>query len=130
MESLDGKIEPGGIPGGAVLETGSGRLAVRLELRPVGRDWLLLITGGRAHLGAAAVAGPLAEPVHVARGTHKEGPLAAACAGILAGLTGAGCAVVAGIHQDRATPAEIEALVANARRGTEALACWAVSEVG
>ena len=107
MESNGLRITPADAPGGAVLNIGTGRRAVRLELRPVGRDWLLLITGGRAHLGAAAVTEPGTEARFVVRGRHKEGPLAAECAQILAEATGTGCAAVAGIHQDRATAEEI-----------------------
>ncbi len=125
MESNGLRITPADAPGGAVLNIGTGRRAVRLELRPVGRDWLLLITGGRAHLGAAAVTEPGTEARFVVRGRHKEGPLAAECAQILAEATGTGCAAVAGIHQDRATAEEIAALTANAKQGTEMLAAWA-----
>ncbi len=125
MEPSGHRIMPADVPGGAVLNVGEGRLAVRLELRPVGRDWLLLVTGGRAHLGAAAVAEPNTEARFVARGRHKEGPLAAQCARILAEATGTGCVVTAGIHQDRATPAEIKALTAHARQGARVLAAWA-----
>lgn len=104
---------------------GRGRTAVRLELRPVGRDWLLLITGGEPHVGAVALAGPGGDPAQAVRGTHREGPLAAACAAIISAETGAGCAAVAGIHQDEATGEEISAIVDNAERGARILAAWA-----
>jgi len=112
-------------PGGVEVVIGRDRTSVRLELRPVGNDWLLLITGGREHVGAAAVAGPEGGTGPAVRGTHREGPLATECAGIVAAATGRGCAAVAGIHQDEATSEEIAAIVANAVEGARILAAWA-----
>ena len=104
-------------PPGKILmavEEGSGRLAVRLELLAQGRDYLLLITGGLAHIGAVAVSnGGRAELVVVPG--HKEGPLAAECAEAVALASEHTCTALAGIHQDGATKPEIGAIVANVR---------------
>lgn len=114
-------ISPGGSGRGAdqgfqVVDQGSGRAAVRLELRPQGRDWLLLVTGGQAHVGAVAVAAPAPAETRVAvLPPHREGPLARECAEAVARAAGTTCAAVAGIHQDDATAAEIAAIVANVR---------------
>ncbi len=124
MKSCESLPRPGESPGSAVLTVGEGRLLVHLELRPVGPDWLLLITGGRAHVGAVAVQGPGCPPARAERASHREGPLAEECAGIIARGSASGCAVVAGIHQDQATAREIQGIVANARRGAELLAAW------
>lgn len=100
-------------------DRGAGRTAVRLELRPCGRDALLIIGGGRAHAGAVALShhgglsgdgpgtGLLLTP------GHKEGPLARTAAERLAAAAGCVCVVVAGIHQDDATPGEIASIMAN-----------------
>lgn len=98
-----------------MVEAGFGRTAVRLELVKQGRDLLLMVTGGEAHVGAVAVchdqgAGMMAVP------GHKEGPLAAECAEAVALAAGCTCAVVAGIHQDEATGEEIGEIVANVRK--------------
>ncbi len=117
-------------PGTALadLTVGEGRTAVRLTLLAQGRDLVLLVTGGEAHAGAVAVR----VPAHGARfgafaglctvPGHREGPLAEEGAALIAAAAGRGCVVVAGIHQDGATPAEIAAIVANARTGFVALA--------
>jgi hypothetical protein len=48
---------------------------------------------------------------------HREGPLAREGAARLYAATGRTCVAVAGIHQDGATPEEIEAIVRNSREG-------------
>lgn len=113
---------------------GEGRVQVRLDLRAQGRDWLLVIAGGQAHVGAVAVAaapggeGPAAEVL--ALPGHKEGPLAQECALLLARAGGRACAVVAGIHQERATPQEIFEILANVRLGAARLAAVIAGEGG
>lgn len=123
---MDGDRLTGPLPWAC--ERGEGRLAVRLELRPQGRDLLLLIGGGAVHAGAVAVASPAGgtagEPcdeLAVVPG-HKEGPLAREGARRLAAASGRTCVAVAGIHQDHATPGEIAAIVAHARDALHALA--------
>ena len=105
---------------------GRGRTEVRLDLSPVGRDLLLLVTGGEAHVGAAAVAGigPGGDSeIHAAiLPPHKEGPLARECAALLSEAAGCTVCVVAGIHQDGATRGEIAAIVANVREAADRLA--------
>jgi len=104
---------------------GRGRTAVRLELVAQGRDLLVLITGGAAHVGAAAVARPEADggPAgSLVLPPHKEGPLAERCAALLAEAAGCACVAVAGIHQDDATAAEIRAICANVDEGARLLA--------
>jgi|GEM_PF-592177 len=113
-----------------VAVAGEGRTAVRLELLEQGRDLLLLITGGEAHVGAVAAASPCRDErdaggdlqvhVHELPG-HREGPLAETAARILARASGRSCAVVAGIHQDRATAPEIQSIVANVARAQREL---------
>jgi hypothetical protein len=107
------------------LIVGSGRTSVKLELWFQGRDLLLLITGGKVHVGAVAVwdgAAPEGRAVVVEMSGHREGPLAGECAEALGRASGRTIAAVAGIHQDNATREEIAAIVENVRRGTAALA--------
>lgn len=109
---------------------GTGRTAVRLELVAQGRDLLLLISGGEAHVGAVAVARPAGDggaAGAVVIPPHKEGPLAAECAALLAEAAGCTCAAAAGIHQDQATQAEIAAICANARAAARQLAAALVA---
>ncbi|MHB8078682.1 MAG: prenylated flavin chaperone LpdD [Candidatus Krumholzibacteriia bacterium] len=124
-------LDPAAAPPGAPLAdltVGEGRTAVRLTLLGQGRDLLLLVTGGEAHVGAVAVrvpegggrCGAFAALCPVPG--HREGPLAEEGAALLAAAAGRGCVVVAGIHREAATPAEIAVIVANARAGFAALA--------
>lgn len=109
------------------VRVGRGRRAVVLLTRAVGRDLLVTVTGGQAHAGAVAVAtpggaAPAGEDRPLVVASHKEGPLARECARLLATAAGCTCVVVAGIHQDQATPGEIAAIVANVRSGLGTLA--------
>lgn len=109
----------------APVTVGRGRRAVRLEAAPLGRDLLVTLTCGQAHAGAVALAG-LQDGTEggglLVLPPHKEGPLARACAEAVAAAAGCACVAAAGIHQDGATPAEIAAIVANAREGIARLA--------
>jgi len=109
------------------LAIGQGRERVDLSLRRQGRDWILTLGGGDTHVGAVAVAARESlidkepcESLMVVPG-HKEGPMALAAARRLAEASGQTCVCIAGIHQDEATTAEIQAIVANAERGLELL---------
>ncbi len=130
MSFPDSSPKPVETDGYVQLQVGAGRLAIRLELQPLGADWLLLLTGGRAHVGAAAVSGPGGLHELAVLGQHKEGPLAAECAAVISAATGRACAVVAGIHQDQATAEEIESLVANAKQGCGELAKYMAKKGG
>ncbi len=131
--------DPRGQPPGTLLvavEAGDGRAAVAVRLLAQGRDLLLLVTGGEAHVGAVALSGATAgtrgepcEALLVAPG-HKEGPLAAEGAALVAAATGRACVAVAGIHQDGATPGEIAEIVANVRRAYARLTARLRGEAG
>ncbi len=110
------------------LSVGRGRTAVRLTLHRQGRDYVLLVAGGEAHVGAVALDCPRGgargeswRALHVAP-AHREGPLAAAGAATVAAATGRACVAIAGIHLDGATPAQIATLVRNVHTGYARLA--------
>lgn len=99
------------------IDIGTGRTAVRLQLVPVGGDLLLMLTGGRAHVGAVAVAVPgdgvpWVDLIEI--GTHREGPLAREGANLICGHSNRTVTVTAGIHIDNATDDEIQEITANA----------------
>jgi len=117
VDSANHLIEP--------LSVGSGRTRVKLELRFQGRDILLLVTGGEAHVGAVAVWDSREKdgPATVTElPGHREGPLAVECSEILGRALGRTVAAVVGIHQDNATREEIAAIGANVRQGVVKLA--------
>ncbi len=113
----------------APVSVGAGRTEVHLEIVGQGRDFVVLVTGGTAHVGAVAVCDGRADRAHVRpHGNttqlpgHREGPLAAEAAETLAAASGRTCVAVVGIHQDDATPEEVHAIVANVRRALQELA--------
>ena len=119
-------VDEGRIPLPGPVERGRGRTSVRLELVAQGRDLVLLVSGGEAHVGAVAVCGAPqdgvpAEPVLTIVPGHKEGPLARDCALKLAAAAGCTCCAVVGIHQDQAKPEEIAAIVEHVRQGVDEL---------
>ena len=111
------------------VDLGTGRTRVHLQPVAQGRDFLVLITGGQAHVGAVAACNGRGSRDHVRSqpGTiqltgHREGPLAAEAAEILALASGRTCAAAVGIHQDQATPEEIHEIVAHVREGLDQMA--------
>ena len=107
---------------------GDGRTRVSVILRFQGQDLLLQITGGRSHVGAVAVCDCRRGQDKIQTGErtiqlpgHREGPLAVEAAETLAAATQRTCAAVVGIHQDSATPDEIQQIVANVRQGLQQL---------
>lgn len=126
---MDTPIHHGpGTPGNRRLRVGEGRTAVWLDLAEQGRDLVLRIGGGDAHVGAVAVVSPAGgtggegcEELSVVPG-HKEGPLALAAARRLAAAGRRTCVCVAGIHLDAITPEEIALVVSRAEQGVARLA--------
>ena len=107
------------------LIVGSDRTRVNLELIRQGGDYLLLVTGGEAHVGAVAVWDSAKEDglkAEIEMYGHREGPLAGECAEILGRASGRTVVAVVGIHQDNASTEEIETIVANVRQGALELA--------
>lgn len=83
-----------------------------------GGDYVVLVTGGQAHIGATAVAYPAEGGVHtevIGLPGHKEAELARELAELACSRLGQAVTVVAGIHIDNATLAEIRAMVAETR---------------
>ena len=118
-----GPLAAGGCFAGGFQSTvsvGCGRTEVFLQAEAVGDDWLLRITGGKAHVGAVATAHGSDVQLSVV-GPHKEGPLAEVCAVQWSFLTGRTCVAVAGIHQDEATREEIDGIVDHVRQGLDIL---------
>lgn len=110
------------------LLVGEGRTAVWLHLAPQGRDLVLRIGGGDAHVGAVATvspaggtAGESCEVLTEVPG-HKEGPLALAAARSLAAAGNRTCVAVAGIHLDDIGSDEIAAILTNVEAGVARLA--------
>lgn len=86
----------------------------------MGKDVVFLVTGGTAHIGAAATAYVTnRRDVRVevlALPGHREGALAAELAETASRTLGRTVAVLAGIHLDRPSRQDIEQVVAEAKR--------------
>ena len=124
------QTDPPSAPAGVLpppVTVGEGRSAVQLALAAQGRDLIVTITGGEAHVGAVAVVSvpaPATAAPHCSLSVvpgHAEGPLAEEAAARIAAATGKTCVAVAGIHQDQATRAEIAAIVENVKQGLSRL---------
>lgn len=93
----------------------------RLEIRtiPQGRDYVWLVTGGDAHVGAVAVAywngGELHSQVLTVP-SHREGELALELAELACRRLQTTVTVAAGIHIDHATKEQIRDIVEEVRR--------------
>lgn len=108
------------------VHTTKGAFDIGANLRLVGQDLLVAITGGtRPHIGAVAVAQPrpsLKDKTHrsatasvICLPAHKEDDLAKAVAEVLAAATNVTVVVTAGIHWDDITPAGIAAVTENSQ---------------
>lgn len=89
----------------------SGRLEVVLAAERIGPDLLVRITGGAEHIGAVGVGCPLgvrASASVVSLPEHRDDRMAHHAAERIAATYGCNCAVVAGVHFDDITPAEIK----------------------
>ena len=89
-----------------------GRIALNLQIVPMGRDIQILITGGSAHIGAVAVASGSSPQTAVHEiSQHREGELAQKIACRLARALHVTVGVSAGIHFNDITREEIVAVL-------------------
>lgn len=93
------------------LSRSSGRIAISLKTMDVGGDLLVLITGGKAHIGATAVgikAGDIATSSVITTPGHREDRVVKGAAEKLAKKLNRTVVVVSGIHYDNIAKEEIE----------------------
>lgn len=95
------------------------RIEITLEVKQLGEDYLLTLTGGKEHAGAVAVglfdekSGRASSSVITLPG-HREEQLALDSAKRVSRATGKTSVVIAGIHVDNITPEEIKEIVSSA----------------
>ncbi|WP_058304406.1 prenylated flavin chaperone LpdD [Gorillibacterium timonense] len=91
---------------------------IRIHTERMGKDYLFLITGGEAHIGATAMAfyqdGKIHTELAVVPG-HREDRLALECAGMACTRLSATVTVVMGIHIEAASRSDIELAVQTVR---------------
>lgn len=84
-----------------------GRIKIRMQVELIGAGLLVKLTGGSRHVGAIALASPGQGPHAISAPGHRENELACKVAGALRDRLAGSVAVVAGIHYDCITKAEI-----------------------
>lgn len=95
------------------------RIEITLEVKKLGEDYLLTLTGGKEHAGAVAVglydekSGRASSSVLTLPG-HREEQLALNSAKRVSKATGKTSVVVVGIHVDNISPEEIKEIVTTA----------------
>lgn len=98
---------------------GEGRTRIGAEVRAVGEDLVVSIEGGEAHVGAISMAEPQPDgdprTGTLAAMDHRESEVTSLVAREVASRTGRRTVVIAGIHLDRITREEIEAIRRNVR---------------
>ncbi|WP_303870746.1 hypothetical protein [Acetobacterium wieringae] len=99
-----------------ILTQGSGKTALQYEIIPVGKDWLILLTGGDAHIGCTAIGDDGQLSSYTPR-SHKDDALAIPLAKKVSQTFSCICTVVAGFHLDGITREEISIVIDNAEKG-------------
>ena len=109
-----------------MLKYGTGRTEIILEYHYTGEDISMVITGGRAHVGAVAVGycrnGNVATETIVVP-PHKEGEIASMFASTVAKHLHCTAVCTAGIHLDNITKDEIDTINDNAVQLLDAFIC-------
>ena len=106
------------------VETGEGRCHIRARVLPMGDNLIIAVTGGKAHIGAAALGEPYSSRTGqentrasvsvLTRISHKEDAIAGHIASRLASILDVPVLVCCGIHLDNITPDEIKEINRNA----------------
>lgn len=105
-----------------IITCGEGAAAVTLRAFFVGEDLSVILTAGRAHVGAAALAMPCGENAEGVTASvsvltvpgHRDNLPAQEAALRLCKVTGRPVSVTAGLHIDKAAKEEIKQLMQNA----------------
>ncbi len=101
--------------------------AIQLEAVPLGRDWQIILSGGKAHIGAAALAvcydadRAAVNVLQIAVYGHREDALCGELALTLSRAFKTTVAVSAGIHFDGLTAEEVTEVVRLSRELAEEL---------
>jgi hypothetical protein len=98
------------------LTQGTGKTALNYELTAVGKDILILLTGGDAHIGCTAI-GDDGRLSSYTPQSHKDDALAIPLAKKVSETFHCVCTVVAGFHLDEITREEIAEVIKNADSG-------------
>lgn len=99
-----------------MISAGEGRYTVRLESYNVGKDMLIVITGGEEdHIGSATLIEAKSHLQTMIKKGHQDHVISEKMANIIYDIIGKDLLVVCGIHIDDASKEEIDILVNNAQ---------------
>ncbi len=93
---------------------------VFFDLYALGRDFVLFVSGGEAHIGAVAC-GLAGQAQEISIAGHKEGELVQEVANALSLVISQRVLVVGGIHYPALDPHQIEVILVHARNLTRQL---------
>ncbi len=99
-----------------MISAGEGKYTVRLESYTVGKDMLIVITGGEEdHIGSATLIEEKDHLQTMIKKGHQDHVISEKMANIIYDTIGKDLLVVCGIHIDNASKEEIDILVNNAQ---------------
>ena len=99
-----------------MISAGEGRYAVRLESHKIGKDMLIVITGGEEdHIGSATLIETKGHLQTIIKKGHQDHVISEKMANIIYDTIGEDLLVVCGIHIDNASKEEINILMDNAQ---------------
>jgi len=99
-----------------MISAGEGRYTVRLESHNVGKDMLIIITGGeKDHIGSATLMESKGHLQTMIKKGHQDHVISEKMANIIYDTIEKDLLVVCGIHIDNASKEEIDMLVGNAQ---------------
>ncbi|UPT77782.1 hypothetical protein MN086_01235 [Sulfurovum sp. XGS-02] len=98
-----------------MISVGEGRYSVRLKSHKIGKDRLVIITGGEEeHIGSATLIESKRHLKTMIKNGHKDHIVSEKTANIIYDRMGEDLLVICGIHIDDASKEEIDILVRNA----------------
>lgn len=98
------------------LLAGTGKTTLHYEITQVGQDFLILLTGGDAHIGCTAIGDDGRICVYTPK-SHRDDALAIPLAKKVSETFHCICTVAAGFHLDDINREEIQTVIANAEKG-------------
>jgi len=103
-----------------MISAGKGRYAVALECHKIGKDRLVVITGGEEeHIGSVTLIEEKEHLQTISKQGHKDHIISEKMANIIYDKIGKDLLVICGIHVEDASKEEIDSLVRNAKECVE-----------
>lgn len=105
-----------------IFHIGSGQTQLTYQIHPLGRDLLITITGGEAHVGSLSIANQGKVTTTTLEG-HRDDALSQSLAESIAHRFPGVCTVVAGFHLDNITKEQIFQVLDHHNQGIQKVLC-------